>query len=497
MTQHVRVAVIGAGFSGIAMAAGLRRAGVEDFVVLERAADVGGVWRDNTYPGAACDIPSQLYSLSFAPNPEWRRSFSRGDEIWDYLRRVAGEQGIRPHIRFRREVRDAAWDDGGQRWRIVTGEETLTAQILIDCAGALTEPAIPDLPGLASFTGTVFHSARWDHGHDLTGDRVAVVGSGASAIQFVPEIQPRVGELRIFQRTPGWVIPRIDRPTSALQRRLLGAVPALARLLRAGQFLYFDVLLYPIIRRSRAARVLSQGISQAMLRRQVKDPALRAKLTPSFEIGCKRILVSNDWYRAVTQPNVEVVPHGLSEVRERSVVAADGSEYRVDTIIFATGFHVADAPIAERIRGRDGRSLGAVWGGAPRTYRATQVAGFPNYFRLCGAGTGLGHGSQVWLMEAQVDYVLDVLRAMTERGLSSVVVREEAQDAYLREIDSELDATVWMAGSCTSWYLDSGGRASVMWPRSMRAFRRMLREGFQPADHHLTAAADQVDPIPS
>jgi cation diffusion facilitator CzcD-associated flavoprotein CzcO len=482
--DHVRVALIGAGFSGIAAAVALQSEGIDDFVILERAGEVGGVWRDNSYPGIACDIPSSFYSLSFAPNPDWKHTFSRGGQIAEYTRKVVDDRGVRSHIRFGQELVDASWDDARQRWTVTTTDLRLTADILVDCAGALADPQLPALPGLENFKGKMFHSARWDHEHDLSGERVAVVGTGASAVQFVPEIQPKVGRLTLFQRTPAWVIPRGDRPTTAFERRLFKMVPALQRLQRSGQFAFRELLHYPMIRRRKGAQVILQAIARRHLRRQVVDPELQAKLTPDFEIGCKRILISNDWYRALSQPNVDVVTSGVREVRERSLIASDGSEHEVDTIIFGTGFATTTTKVIERIHGRDGRSLGQVWDGAPRHYRALSVAGFPNYFRLGGVGCGVGHGSIIFQIESQTAYLVDALRTMLEQDLGSVDVTIEAQDAYVAKVTKDLAGTVWVQGGCSSWYQDKNGEATAMWPNSLTSYRRLTRR-FEPADHDL------------
>jgi cation diffusion facilitator CzcD-associated flavoprotein CzcO len=491
MTQHFRVAVIGAGFGGIAAALALKSEGIDDFVILERAHDVGGVWRDNTYPGIACDVPSSSYSLAAAPNPEWSRTFGRGNEIWRYTRQVADAAGIRSHVRFGEELLDASWDDERHRWAITTTGWQLTADVLVDCCGSLAEPSIPDIPGLLDFQGAMFHSARWDHDHDLRGKRVAVVGTGASAIQFVPEIQPDVARMVVFQRTPAWVVRRGDRPVTAVERRVFRAFPALQELQRKLQFAIREHLLYPVILRRPAWRIVMQALGRLHLRQQVRDPRLRAKLTPSFEIGCKRILISNAWYRALDKPNVDVVAGGVREVREHSVVGADGSEHEVDTIIFGTGFEVASPPTIHRIRGRDGRSLGELWHGAPRHYRAVSIAGFPNLFRLGGAGCGIGHASMIYQLESQAAYLVQVLRAMTARGATSVEVTQDAQEAYLRRLASDLAGTVWMAGGCQSWYQDADGQATTMWPGTVAAYRRLMSR-FEPADHELRVRVGAV-----
>ncbi|HVE78588.1 MAG TPA: NAD(P)/FAD-dependent oxidoreductase [Gemmatimonadaceae bacterium] len=486
--RRVRVAIVGAGFSGLCVGSRLRERGEEDYVVLERGESVGGVWRDNTYPGAACDVPSHLYSLSFAPNPGWDRSFSAGGQILRYLESVADELGLGPWISLGEEVLEAAWDDDACRWRITTTRRSLSAEVLVACAGPLTEPVYPDVPGLDRFRGKKTHSARWDHGHDLAGERVAVIGTGASAVQIVPAIQPRVGRLVVFQRTPGWVVPRPEREVSEGEKCMLRAFPALVKLYRLKQFLVRDGLNYRMIRRNPLVRRLFERASRSFLRDKVSDPELRARLTPRYEIGCKRVLITNDFYPALGEPNVELVASGVREIRETSVVAEGGTEREVDTIVFATGFETTQPPIYKRIRGRDGRSIDEVWEGRPRFHRATTVAGFPNFFNVCGPGTGSGHGSMIWKAESQTAYIMDALRVMRERNLASVEPRAGAEDRYMRWVGDDLDETVWARGGCQSWYLDGGGRPTLMWPRTMWGFRRMLRR-FDPEHYRLRPAA--------
>jgi cation diffusion facilitator CzcD-associated flavoprotein CzcO len=489
---HTRVAVIGAGLSGVAAAVALAQEGA-DFVVFERAADVGGVWRDNTYPGVACDIPSHLYSYSYAPNAEWSRTFADGGQIGAYIRAVASEHGVLERFRFGQELLDASWDDERQRWSISTTDLALTADLLVDAAGPLTEPQFPEIPGLEGFPGKVFHSARWDHQHVLENERVAVVGTGASAIQFVPEIQPDVAHLTLFQRTAGWVIPRFDRNTTAFERRLLALIPGATRVLRSMQYGVRDGLHYRLIRRNRVFRKITEAVARIHLRRHVPDPELRAKLTPDFEVACKRILISNTWHRALAQPNVDVIASGVREVRGSTVVASDGSECEVDTIILGTGFEVVPPPVTERIFGRGRQSLADTWRSGLQHYRAVEIAGFPNYFRLAGVGCGLGHGSLIFMIEAQTAYLIEALRAMRAHGAVSVEVSEDAQGEYMDFLLADLDHTVWMRGGCQSWYQDASGAAASMWPRSMWSYRKLMRS-FVPADHHLRTAAPAAIP---
>jgi cation diffusion facilitator CzcD-associated flavoprotein CzcO len=480
-TTEVGVCIVGSGFSGLGMAISLLRDGVDDFVVLERAGDVGGTWRDNTYPGCACDVPSHLYSFSFEPNPAWTRTFSSQPEILRYLRHCAEKYGVVPHLRFHHELLDAQWDEREQRWFVDTSQGQYTARVLIAATGALSDPSIPDLPGLQSFTGRVFHSARWDHDYDLRGRRVAVVGTGASAIQFVPRIQPLVGELKLFQRTPAWIMPHPDRGLTALERRVYRSLPMLQLAMRAGIYWGRETFVIGFLRNRMS---LATRIAKRHLRAQVADPALRRRLTPRYTMGCKRILISDDFYPALQQPNVEVVSDGIREVREHSVVTTDGTERDVDAIIFGTGFQVTDMPVAARIRDAAGRGLAGVWQGSPQAYVGSAVAGFPNFFMMLGPNTGLGHTSQVFMIESQINYVAGALRHMRTQGVATIEVRPEAQRSYNDELQRRLQGTVWNSGGCRSWYLDRNGRNSTLWPGSTWTFRQRTRH-FRPQDYVL------------
>jgi cation diffusion facilitator CzcD-associated flavoprotein CzcO len=483
---HHRTVIVGSGFSGIGMAIRLLREGERDFVLLERAHDIGGTWRDNTYPGCRCDVPSHLYSFSFAPNPSWSSTFSPQPEILDYLRDVAARFGVRPHIRFGTELESAAWDDGEARWRLETSAGPISADVLIAAQGPLSDPLVPDLPGLGSFEGTAFHSARWDHEHRLDGERVAVIGTGASAIQFVPKIQPLVGQMHVFQRTPPWVMPHPNRRMSDLEHKVYSRLPAAQLAMRAG--IYWARETFVLQFRNRRMRELATRMALRQLERQVPDPELRAKLTPRYELGCKRILPTDEWYPTLTQPNVEVVTDGIREIKARSIVSADGTEREVDTIIFGTGFHVTDIPLARRLHGRDGRTLAETWDGSPSAYKGAAVPGYPNLFFLVGPNTGLGHNSIVFMIESQINYVAGALKAMRRRGARVVDVRPEAQAAYNAEIDAMTEGTVWVSGGCSSYYIDRNGRNSTIWPTFTMPFRRRTRE-FDEAAYALSAPA--------
>src|SRR4051794_14602178 len=482
MTNEVDIAIVGSGFSGLGMAIKLKGQGRDDFVVLERGDDVGGTWHYNTYPGCACDVPSHLYSFSFAPNPEWTQTYSPQPEIGAYLKRCADQFGVRPHIRLNTNVEHAEWDEDSGRWQLDTDNGRVTARVLVAGMGPLAEPKYPDIPGLDKFKGAQFHSARWDHDHDLHGERVASIGTGASAIQLVPSIQPDVEKLHVFQRTPPWVFPHSNRAVTGFERRLYKRFPALQRLVRGAVYTMRETAGLGFVKYPPLMRVAERGAKRHMAK-QISDPGLIEKVTPDYTIGCKRILPSNKWYRALDQPNVELVTEGISEVREHSIVTADGRELEVDTIIFSTGFHVADMPIGKKVRGRGGKTLDEGWEGSPRAHLGSTVPGFPNLFILLGPNTGLGHSSMVYMIESQIAYVLDALRAMQREHAATAEVRREAVDGFNRAIEKQLDGTVWNTG-CASWYLDDTGRNATLWPDWTWRFRQRTAR-FDAANYEL------------
>ncbi len=490
--NHHEVVIVGTGFSGLGMAIKLKQEGREDFVLLERAGDIGGTWRDNTYPGCRCDVPSHLYSFSFAPNPGWSATFSPQPEILDYLRGCAERYGVMPHVRFDHELLGADWDDDEGLWRLDTSQGELTAELLIAGQGPLSDANVPDLPGLESFEGTAFHSAQWNHEHDLRGERVAVIGTGASAIQFVPEIQPEVEKLHVFQRTAPWVVPHRNRPMRGFEHALYRVFPAAQKAMRAAIYWARETFVLQF-RRPRTGHFVER-MALSHLRDQVADPELREKLTPNYAIGCKRILPTDEWYPALVRPNVEVVTDPIREVRPHSIVLSDGSERDVDTIIFGTGFRVTDIPIAEMIRGRDGRTLADVWQGSPAAYKGTAVAGYPNLFFMVGPNTGLGHNSIVFMIESQIEYVADALRTMRGRGARRLEVRPEAQAAWGARLEQLTEGTVWVSGGCQSYYIDRNGHNSTLWPTYTWPFRRHLREFDEAA---YTLGAPLREPLPA
>ena len=462
MTE-VDIAIVGSGFAGIAMSVALAREGI-DHVLLERADGTGGTWRDNQYPGCRCDVPSHLYSFSFALNPEWSETYSPQPEIWDYLRRVADCEGVTARTRFGAELKEARWDEANQRWELETTAGRWTAGVLVSGNGGLSEPSVPDIPGLRHFGGQVVHSAKWRPDVRLEGLRVAVIGTGASAIQIVPEIQPKVRSLHLFQRTPAWVLPHTVRRISDFEHALYRRVPGAQRLARWGIYWTRELLVLGMAKRPKLLRALRR-LAERHLEQQVRDPELRARLTPSFDPGCKRLMLSNDYYPALQEPNAELVTDRIEEVTATGIRTADGRLRELDAIILATGFKVTDNPFAERVRGRHGRTLAEVWAeSGQQAYRGTAVAGFPNLFLLMGPNTGLGHTSVVFMIEAQVRYVTDALRRLRERRASAVEVRPEVQSEYNRHLQQQLAGTVWNRGGCASWYLDRSGRNTTLWP---------------------------------
>lgn len=484
LPQHFRVAIVGTGFSGLGMAIRLKQAGIEDFVVLERSNDVGGTWRDNTYPGCACDIPSHLYSFSFALNPDWSHVFSSQSEIRAYMRRCTEQYNITPHIRWNCQLQEATWDNNNQQWRITTPTGEITAQFLVMGYGPLSEPTLPHIPGIEEFQGTLFHSANWNHNHDLNGEKVAVIGTGASAIQFVPRIQPEVSQLLLFQRTPPWIFPRMDHEIPTWQRKLYRRLPLAQRLVRTKMYLVRELRGTRLFFYKQEQSKKAEQLALKYLESQVADPELRAKLTPSYALGCKRILISDDFYKAVTKPNIQVITDKIEAIRPHSVVMTNGTEYPVDTIICGTGFQATEVPAARLVRGRDNQLLADVWQNGAEAYLGTTVAGFPNMFLLIGPNTGLGHNSMIFMIESQVTYILDALRTLERQQVQAIDVQPSAQTSFNDELQQRLQRTVWNSG-CKSWYLNKGGRNTTLWPGFTFTFRRRLRH-FDAGAYSLT-----------
>jgi cation diffusion facilitator CzcD-associated flavoprotein CzcO len=489
--REVKHLVIGAGFAGLCAAIKLDEDGERDFVVIERGSDVGGTWRDNTYPGAACDVPSQLYSFSFAPNPDWSMSFSPQPEIQAYLRKVAERSGTLDRFVFHTSVDGARWDDDAQRWVVETSaangdRQTYVARTLISGAGGLSEPKLPEIDGIESFQGELFHSARWNHDVDLTGKRVAVIGTGASAIQIVPEIQKVVRHLDVYQRTAPYVMPRHDRRYGRLERLALRHVPGLQTLYRHA--IYWGRECYvPGFTLQPKLAAPAKRIALGNIAKGITDPELRAKVTPTFEIGCKRILISNAWYPALDADNVELVTDGIAKVTGDAIVTADGVERPIDVLIVATGFYTTELPITEHLVGRSGRTLAETWRETGMAaYKGTTVADFPNLFFIVGPNTGLGHSSMVYMIESQVTYIREAIRAMRRNDYAVVEVRPEVQRDFNADLQRRMQRTVWTTGGCASWYLDAHGNNTTLWPRSTFAFRGLTSE-FDVAAYRVAA----------
>ena len=469
----LQVVVVGAGFSGIAAGIALKQAG-QSFVILEKAAGVGGTWRDNTYPGAACDIPSHLYSYSFEPNPGWSRAYGGQPEILAYLQRCADKYGLGPHLRFGACVERAEWSEASGTWTVHAGGKTYVARALILGNGALHVPQIPALPGLSTFAGKTFHSARWDHTYELAGKRVGAIGTGASSIQFVPQIAKQVAHLDVFQRTPPWIVPKADRPMSSREQWALANLPGAHWLRRTGLYWLFEsrVLGFAFAPKVNA---FAEKLVLKHLAKAVPDPELRAKLTPDYRLGCKRVLISNDYYPALARDNVELVTDGIAAIEPRGVRTTDGVLHELDALIFGTGFRVVDYLASMAIIGRDGANLNDVWmRDNVRNYLGINVAGFPNLFLLMGPNTGLGHNSMIFMIEAQAHYAVKAIEAMQRTGMRELDVTPAAEAAFGDELRTRLAKTVWTSG-CSSWYQAPDGQV-LLWPGFTFDYWRRTRQ---------------------
>jgi cation diffusion facilitator CzcD-associated flavoprotein CzcO len=464
VTGRHKIVIIGSGFGGIGMGIALRKAGFDDFVILEKAADLGGAWRDNQYPGCACDVPSPLYSFSYELNPGWSRLFAPQQEIWEYLRGCAAKYGIDDHIRYGSRVESMEWDDADRLWTVRTaGGDRYHAHAVISGAGALHIPSYPEISGIDAFSGASFHSSRWDPSVDLTGKRVAVIGTGASAIQIVPAVVGQAAHLAVFQRTPPWVAPRPDTAISPGMQTALRTVPGAARALRYAVYWGLEIRALGFAVHPRLMAPL-QTVSRKHLERQVQDPGLRARLTPDYTIGCKRILVSSDYYPALQRPNVDLVTDAIGEIVPSGVVTTDGVVHEADVLVFATGFRVIDAAIELNVTGRGGAKLKDAWAPGVEAFRGITVPGFPNFFMLLGPNTGLGHTSVVFMIETQVQHVLSCLRLLSGEKASTIEARASATRKYNDVLQRRLRRAVWSAGGCRSWYLDDAGINRATWP---------------------------------
>ena len=474
--------IVGTGFGGIGTAIELERAGFTDFTILESADGPGGVWRDNTYPGAACDIPSPLYSFSFEPNPRWPKRFSPQPDILAYLRRVIAKYGLEPHIRYRTEVTAAAFDEDRGLWRVETKNgETFEANVFVPAVGQLSRPVLPDIPNRESFAGDTFHSARWDHGVELTGKRVAVVGTGASAVQFVPELRKHARHVTVFQRTPPYVMAKSDPSYRRWQHWLFERLPPTQLLGRLRIFLLAEYATYAMTRHQVLAKMFELRTAQ-LRRRHIKDRELRAKLTPAYPLGCKRILFTNDYLPALAQPDVDVETRRIREITEKGVRVEDGTEIEADVLIYGTGFAATQFLGRMEVRGLGGRSLDDEWSGGARAYLGMTVPGFPNLFCVYGPNTNLGAGSIIYMIERQARYIRQAVERLARPGVSYLDVRPEVEERYDREVQQRLGRSVWSA--CTSWYRQADGRVTTNWPGLVTEYDRRTRR-FDVADYRV------------
>jgi len=458
------IAIIGCGFGGIGMAIRLRQAGIQSFTIYERASEVGGTWRDNTYPGCACDVPSHVYSFSFEPNPDWSRRYAPSAEIQAYLLRCVERHDLRRHIRFETEIAGAAFDENEGLWTLTTRTgERIAARLVVSAVGGLVDPAYPDIRGIDDFAGAKFHTARWNHDYDLAGKRVAVIGTGASAIQVVPSIASQVASLTVFQRTPSWIMPKADREIPAWAKRLFRRVPAAQKLVRTLLYALSEVRGPLVFLDAPRLSKLPEAAALAHLRKSVKDPELRRKLTPTYQFGCKRVLISDDYLPTFERENVELVTEGIERITTAGIRTRDGRERQFDAIIFATGFSVGLARAPFPVTGLGGRTLDDAWRDGAIAYKGMCVAGFPNWFMIMGPNTGPGHTSVLVYTEAQIDYVLQAIHLLRDRHLRWLTVKQSVQDAYNAGIQGRMKHMVWQSG-CNSWYLDATGENHALYP---------------------------------
>jgi cation diffusion facilitator CzcD-associated flavoprotein CzcO len=480
------VAVIGSGFGGLGAAIALRKRGITNVTLFERADDLGGTWRDNRYPGCRCDVASALYSFSFAPNPKWSNTYSYQQEIWEYLSNVADRYRLRELIKFNHDVSDISFDPSARLWRITTNHGDFEAKCVILATGGLSEPRLPEIEGLSNFAGIIMHTARWDESVDLAGKRVGVIGTGASSIQVVPQIAPIADRLEVFQRTPSWVLPHLGRPVLRRTKRLFSLLPFAQRLVRAKVYWRNELTVLGFVKDPRRMG-RAETMSSEHLARQVNDPVLRERLTPTYRLGCKRVLISNDFYPAFNRSNVSLVTDAIQFVEPTGVRTGDGVLHDLDVLVAATGFYVTDNPMAKMVHGSDGAILADAFGGALANYKGTAFPGFPNFFMLGGPNTALGHSSIIFMHESQLRYATRAIRtALSADAL--VEPRETAAEHWTRRLRAKLPTTVWGTG-CSSWYLNAEGTNTTIWPDFTFTFQRATRR-FDPRDHQISTTTN-------
>jgi len=465
--------IIGAGFAGIGAAIRLTRAGIDDIVILERADRVGGTWRDNTYPGAACDIPSLLYSYSWLQKPDWSRGYSGSAEILSYIDAVVEEYRLERFLRFNVDVTGLSFDAARGVWTASTASgEQYEARTVVAASGPLSNASLPAIRGLDTYAGHKIHSAHWDHGYDMAGKRVAVIGTGASAVQIIPELVKQAAAVKVFQRTPGWVLPRPDYRTPAAARALFKAVPATQHAARTGLFWGHEVMATGLVWNSPVTRVVER-VALAHLHRQVRDPWLRRQLTPDFRAGCKRMLMSSDYYPALQQPNCKLIGWPIATLSPAGIRTSEGIEHQVDCIVFATGYDICKAGTPFPIIGADGQSLAAEWARGAQAYKSVSVHGYPNLFFTFGPNSGPGHNSALVYLQGQLDYAVQGIKTVLDNDLRELDVRSDVQRRYNERIQKRLTRTTWNSG-CASWYLTDDGYNATMYPGFATQYLRQL-----------------------
>jgi len=478
------IAIIGAGFAGIGAAIRLKQEGIESFTMFERAAEVGGTWRDNTYPGCACDVESHVYSLSFEQNPSWSKRYSTWEEIQQYLIGLVDKWGLDAHLRRNTEIVSAEFDEEAGVWNLTTDSgDTFTARVVLAGVGGLVDPSYPNIEGMNDFEGPMFHTARWNHDVELGGKSVAVVGTGASAVQVVPSIAPEVGHLTVFQRSAAWVVPKYDRTYSLATRRFLARFPLLLRILRFLKYWLSEIRGPIVFLDSKILSRIGRSISMWNLRRQVKDPALREKLTPDFQFGCKRVLVSDDYWATFERDDVDLITEPIAAIRPQGVETADGKLHPVDVIVLATGYLLGLASAPFRIVGRRGRTLEDAWANGPEAYKGMTISGFPNWFVMMGPNTGPGHTSVLVYTEAQIEHALQAIKKMMTEPIKYWDIRQEVQDRYNEGIQGRMKHMVWGSG-CQSWYLSDDGRNYSLYPGFAAEYVLRARK-LDPSDYEV------------
>lgn len=476
--------IIGSGFAGIGMAIRLREAGFNEFIILEKNKHAGGTWYDNHYPGAACDVQSHLYSFSFELNPNWSRIFSPQQEILQYIDHCIAKYDIDRHIRYTSEVKGADYDEVNKQWTVHCSDgKTYSGKILINASGGLSRPAFPDIKGLETFQGEKFHTAQWKEDYELKGKKIGIIGTGASAIQIIPSIVNQVQELKVFQRTPSWVIPKPDGNISPLTQKILKALPIIRKAYRNWLYITHELTAIGFIRYPLIMKAFAK-IASRYLNKQVKDPVLREKLRPDYVIGCKRVLLSNEYYRAMQSENLELINSGIQEIVTKGIKTIDGRETELDTIILATGFRAAENGAPFPIKGPGNLDLNESWKSGPEAYLGTTIKGFPNLFLIVGPNTGLGHSSMILMIEAQIAYILDALKQMKTHNWKSVEIKENVSDAFNADLQEQLKGTVWQSGGCRSWYQNKDGKNVTLWPGFTFSFMWKTRK-FKPSDYNI------------